>query len=128
MEYNEFCDYVNEIIENEIPTELLEGLNLGIIVMPELKRSDEETNRTVMGLYVRNVMGKQVIIYYGSFLKLYGNSPEVVWKKKVLSTIKHELTHHIEARAGQEELARQEKQDVERRKINQVIRNRRNKK
>lgn len=108
MTLEEFTAYVDQVIDNDIPPVLFEGLNLGVIVSPELERSKSEPQLIIMGVYVRNRLGKQVILYYGSFFHLYQNKSESKWKQHILSTIKHELTHHIEALAGQEDLARKE--------------------
>jgi len=116
MDFEMFSQYVVEIIEDEIPPKLLEGLNLGVIARPELRKANEDTGRIIMGVYVRNVMGKQVVLYYGSFRKLYQNRPDEFWRGRILSTIKHELTHHVEALAGQEDLARKERYEALRRK------------
>lgn len=108
LEYRAFGDYVEELLDNLIPPVLLEGLNLGVITRPEVRRSDEQ-GRITMGLYVHNRMGNQVILYYGSFRSMYHGKSEDFWKKKIEETLKHELLHHVEARAGQEDLAKQER-------------------
>jgi len=76
MDLDEFTDYVNEVLDVEIPPVLLEGLNLGVIVQPQLERSKDKS--------------------------------VAAWKKRILRTVKHELTHHIEALAGQNDLANKE--------------------
>lgn len=109
MELEEFSQYVTEILDQEIPPILLEGLNLGVIVSPKIEYSKEGPQFIVMGHYVQNRLGKQIILYYGSFLHFYEGKSTPAWKRKILATIKHELTHHIEALAGQEDLAKQER-------------------
>jgi len=109
MELEEFSDYVKELLDNEIPPILLKGLNLGVIVSPELNTSKDEPHYIIMGLYVKNRLGKQIILYYGSFFHFYSAKSPDIWKKKILSTLKHELTHHVEALAGQEDLAKKER-------------------
>lgn len=112
MDLEEFSTYVNEVLDTEIPEDLLVGLNLGVIVSPELEYSKKEPQFITMGVYVQSRLGKQIILYYGSFDHFYNGRPQEVWKKKILSTIKHELTHHIEALAGQEDLAKKERMEV----------------
>jgi len=112
MNLEQFTDYVDEVLDNEIPDILLEGLNLGVIISPELEKNKEESRFIIMGVYVQNRLGKQIILYYGSFLYFFKDKSEEVWKRKILSTIKHELTHHIEALAGQEDLANKEKYET----------------
>lgn len=109
MEFEEFSQCVNEILNSEIPEELLVGLNLGVIVSPNLEYNNNEPQFVVMGVYVQNRLGKQIILYYGSFYHFYGEQSPEIWKKRILKTIKHELTHHVEALAGQEDLAKKER-------------------
>lgn len=116
MEFEEYLDYVGQALDNEIPPKLLEGLNLGVIVSPELKRSPEGNQYIIMGVYVQNRLGKQIILYYGSFQHFYEGRADIFWKRKILATIKHELTHHVEALAGQEDLAKKERYEVALRK------------
>jgi hypothetical protein len=61
-------------------------------------------------------LGKQIIIYYGSFLYFYEDKSDEVWKRKILATIKHEFIHHIEALSGQEDLAKKERYEASHRK------------
>jgi predicted Zn-dependent protease with MMP-like domain len=116
MELDAFTAYVTQALDEEIPAVLLQGLNLGVIVKANLERSKSESQFIIMGLYVQNQLGKQIILYYGSFLYFYKDSPSDLWKAKILHTIKHELTHHVEALAGQEDLAKKERYEVELRK------------
>jgi len=116
MELDEFTDYISELLDTEIPPILLKGLNLGVIVSPELKVSEDEPQFIIMGHYVKNRLGKQIILYYGSFSHFYSTKSSEKWKKKILSTLKHELTHHVEALAGQEDLAKKERLEVHLRK------------
>lgn len=111
MDLDEFTEYVNEVLESEIPEILLEGLNLGVIVSPKLEISPE-SQFIVMGVYVQNRLGKQIILYYGSFDYFYAKKSHEAWKRKITGTIKHELTHHIEALAGQEDLAKKERYEA----------------
>lgn len=108
MTLEEFEEYVEQVIENDIPPEILEGLNLGVVVSTALLQDPQEPAYYIKGHYIQNISGKQVVLYYGTFKYFYENHSEESWKKKVLATIKHELTHHVEARAKQEDLAHQE--------------------
>lgn len=109
MTFEAFNTYVTEVLDHEIPQDLLKGLNLGVIVVPRLERNKAERNFIIKGHYVQNKLGKQIILYYGSFRYLFANKTEDEWKDEILSTIKHEFTHHLEALAGQEDLAKMER-------------------
>lgn len=108
MTLEAFNEYVTEALYLEIPSELFEGLNLGVIVSPKIEIDKKEPNMIIKGHYVKNRLGRQIILYYGSFMHLYAHLSESALKEKILATIKHELTHHLEALAGQEDLAKKE--------------------
>lgn len=118
MNINEFIDYVEYITKNEVPTILLKHLNLGIQVSNKKKKDDEEKNYYIMGEYIQDITGNQIVLYFGSFQYFLRGKHLDVWQKEIMDTIKHELTHHIEAMAGQEELAFQEDNEVANRKNN----------
>ena len=55
----------------------------------------------IFGTYsVDPVFGKQIILYYGSFTAVLGDSPESVYREKIRETVRHEFLHHLETRAG----------------------------
>lgn len=116
MRLNEFKSFVLEATEKEIPPILLKDLNMGIHVSPKKQEDDEEKDYYIMGEYIQNELGNQVVLYYGSFQYFLEDEPEKIWHKEIMDTIKHELIHHIEAMAGQEDLAHEEDFEVLKRK------------
>jgi len=99
-------DAVEEIlnqIADEIPDELFNNLNGGIILLEECKAHPNGANDLyIMGQYHnRRDMGRYISIYYGSFMRLYANVPEEVLREKLRDTLLHEFTHHIESLAGE---------------------------
>lgn len=116
MTIAEFIDYVTYVSEKEIPPILLKDLNLGIQVSPKLQEDDEEKDYYIMGEYIENELGNQVVLYYGSFFYFLDGETLSTWKQEIMDTIKHELIHHIESMAGQEDLALQEDKEVLKRK------------
>lgn len=116
MKINEFIDYVVDVSENKIPPVLLRDLNMGIHVSPKQQEDDEENDYYIMGEYIQNELGNQVVLYYGSFRYFLQDDPLETWHKEIMDTIKHELIHHVEAMAGQEDLALQEDIEVSIRK------------
>ncbi|PKM49394.1 MAG: hypothetical protein CVV02_16145 [Firmicutes bacterium HGW-Firmicutes-7] len=111
MKINEFIDYVVNVSEKEIPPILLKDLNMGIHVSPNKQQDEEEKDYYIMGEYIEDEMGNQIVLYFGSFRYFLENKSLKTWQKEIIDTIKHELLHHIEAMAGQEDLALQE--DIE---------------
>lgn len=85
-----------------LPQEIFRELNGGVNLLRDAKRDEDGTY--VMGLYHTNVMGRYVELFYGSFCKLYGDIPAEQFERRLVRTLHHELTHHIEALAGDRSL------------------------
>ena len=95
-------DEVNDILDevyNEFPEPLFEGLNGGVLLLEE-----EKPDLYVMGEYCWDEMGRYINIYYGSFAALLGDDPRQVWVDELRTTLRHELTHHVEGLAGERSL------------------------
>lgn len=105
MEIDKFTDFADQIVNEEIPSELLRDLNLGIVVIPDA-RKDEKYH--IMGEYVLDEAGRHIVLYYGSFAAVLNNKPLEFWIEEIRETIRHELRHHIEDLAGSNDLARRE--------------------
>lgn len=88
---------------DELPKEIFEDLNGGVNLLPDVKLSDD--GRYVMGLYHNDPrMGRYIEIFYGSFVALYGDGRPGRFEKQLKKTLHHELTHHIESKAGDHSL------------------------
>jgi len=62
-------------------------------------------NLYIMGEYHNSrIMGRTIIIYYGSFMQAYGHIPEDKLKARLRKTLKHEFRHHLESLAGEDDL------------------------
>ena len=97
---------IEEIIET-LPEELFKKLNGGIILLPEEKENKKSIDNDlfVLGEYHSGgVMGRYIVIYYGSFIRIYGHLTAGKLQKKLMHTIKHEFTHHLESLAGEKDL------------------------
>lgn len=105
MNFKTFNDYVETLIKNDIPPALVANLNGGIQTMERLQEDDDEDNYYILGEYIEDSLGSYINLYYGSFMHFYGHKSDKKLQKKILATIKHELTHHIESLAGNETLA-----------------------
>ena len=101
-------DEVNDILDevyNEFPEPLFEGLNGGVLLLEEEKPDPEAgPDVYVMGEYCWDEMGRNINIYYGSFAALLGDDPRQVWVDELRTTLRHELTHHVEGLAGERSL------------------------
>ncbi len=93
---------LDEIVD-EIPLEFFNELHGGIILVEPPKmhlESQEGRPLYIMGEYVRNNLGSQIKIYYGSFKAIYPTASSKHLRETLKSTLLHEFTHHLEYRAG----------------------------
>ena len=97
---------LNEISDN-LPDEIFNSLNGGVILRPEEKLSPHATanNLFVLGEYCTSKMlGRYILIYYGSFVRIHGRLSPEGFKEQLKKTLYHELTHHLESLAGEKDL------------------------
>lgn len=107
---------LNEISE-EIPAEFFGKLNEGIVLLPQHKNHPEskpDNKLYIMGEYRRSITGRNIVIYYGSFEKIYGGISETSLKQKLKDTLLHEFTHHLESLAGEKGLEIKDAQSMAR--------------
>ena len=109
--YKEFEDILNELYD-ELPEGILDHLNGGILIDDNICYHPLAVNNELicLGVYRRNILGNSIVMYYGSFMELFGDLPHDEFKEKIRHTLYHELTHHIESLAGERDL---EKKDIE---------------
>jgi len=99
-------DRFEEIIQEEIrllPPYVFEELNGGVLVDPAAylhpKRLADDLY--ILGTYSdRAVFGRQIVLYYGSFMAVFGSSAEEAVRRQIRDTLRHEFLHHLETRAG----------------------------
>lgn len=94
-------------IASEIPHELYNELNGGVILLPEAKPHPQSKNNDlyVLGEYhCDGNMGRFIAIYYGSFSYVHGNLTKSRLKAQLKKTLKHEFRHHLESLAGERDL------------------------
>lgn len=112
IEIDEFETMLEEIAA-ELPKEFYKELNGGILLLPQEKLNPAGKDRDlyIMGEYHRGgSMGRYIVIYYGSFQKLYGHLGKNALKRRLTHTLKHEFTHHLESMAGERALEKEDEQ------------------
>ena len=108
---------INEMLD-EIAAELPEGvfreLNGGVSLLDETKRSTKDPGGGLytLGEYRRDQMGRYIVIYYGSLMAVYGNSPDKKMRKHLRGVLTHELTHHLESLAGDRSLEKEDEKNM----------------
>src|SRR5690606_4810148 len=106
VSYKQFRRMANRLVRR-IPAEFLKDLNGGIIALEEAEQRDPDLPDVyILGEYIEDPygLGRQIVLYYGSFRKLFADEPVEVWEKELWETILHEIRHHIESLAGVDDL------------------------
>ena len=89
----------------ELPEGLFDELNGGINVVADEKLHKESRPNAplyIMGTYHHEPqgLGRYIVLYYGSFIKVYPNVAFENARTIIRDILYHELTHHIESLAG----------------------------
>ena len=99
--YDQMGDWLEEIAAR-FPEALFEDLDGGIQLEEEALTDPDfpPDEMYVMGEYVHDLLGRYILLYYGSFAALLSEENEGGWKDEIFTTIAHEFTHHLEETAG----------------------------
>ena len=103
LSFEEAAKQLDEFVD-ALPEGIYDDLNGGVNLIDEVRRDD--SGHYVMGLYHHDAMGRYVEIFYGSFTALYGGASDEIFAAQLRKTLHHELTHHIESKAGDRTLER----------------------
>lgn len=106
MDIREFQELLGDMLD-ELPEPFFDELNGGVIVSPRAKENPHSQGGDlyILGEYHRSyAMGNQIVIYYGSFMRLYGNAPAQKLEDELRAVLRHEFRHHMENRAGERDL------------------------
>jgi hypothetical protein len=95
-----------EALLDRVPEALLRDLNGGVSVSEEAhRRADDPPGVYILGEYITDPhLGSLIMLYHGSFARLFGGEPPEVWEREAWSTLRHELRHHVEGAAGLRDL------------------------
>jgi len=112
-------DEMQLLLENvaaAFPEEFYQELNGGISLLPDVKRSPyaQGDDLFILGEYHHDGMGRYIYIYYGSFMRVYGNLSQNALRRRLYKTVSHEFTHHMESLAGERGLEIKDEEDIER--------------
>lgn len=113
LSIDEVNDILDEVYE-EFPEELFGQLNGGILLLEDaMPDPDAGEDVCIMGEYCWDEMGRYINIYYGSFAALLFDEPREVWVEELRTTLRHELTHHVEGLAGERSLEHKDSAQLE---------------
>ena len=103
LSFEEAADLLDQIAE-PFPVVLFEGLNGGVNLQPDARTDPEfpEEDVYILGEYCDDLLGRYINLYYGSFAALAQSEGWSLedWQRELRETFSHELTHHMEGRAG----------------------------
>ena len=121
ISYEAFREIVSEEMDL-LPQYVFDELSGGVLVEKRARLSPDSVDNDLfcLGLYRWDGLGKQVTLYYGSFVEVLGSAGEAVYRARIRETLRHEFRHHMETRAGEfgkgsllEEDARQREQYIQ---------------
>ena len=102
LSFEDFTRILNEEVK-ALPEYVHEKLNGGVLADSSvyLHPGRVADDLYIFGTYSADpVFGKQIVLYYGSFAAVLGNSSESAYREKIRETVRHEFLHHLETRAG----------------------------
>lgn len=101
MDLELFKLYVADLLD-ELPAPFFHELSGGVIVQEGEKRSPyaRGDDLYILGEYSVGSHGRQVILYYGSFRRLFPHLEGDALKDRLRETVRHEFRHHMEFLAG----------------------------
>ncbi len=99
--YDQMGDWLEEIAAR-FPEAFFEDLDGGIQLEEEALTDPDfpPGEMYIMGEYVHDLLGRCILLYYGSFAALFSWKYEEGWKDEIFATVAHEFTHHLEETAG----------------------------
>ena len=113
--FDQFGDMADRLTE-ELPEEFFEGLSGGVIINPQVKFHGESRPSDplyILGEYCRDNTGRYILLYYGSFQRVYWDLTDSVLEQKLRSVIRHEFRHHLEFRAFVRDLEHEDEDYLE---------------
>lgn len=107
-------EMLNDIVD-DMDQSLFEGLNGGIVLLDDIKYHKEAKNNdlVILGEYTRYGVLKQISIYYGSLVKQFPHFTYEQMKNRLQKLVDHELRHHVEYKAGVDDLIDEDKVFIE---------------
>ncbi len=103
---DEFTQWAGELAD-ELPECFFERLNGGVIVKSEAKAHEKSRadDLFILGEYHNSsAMGRSIFLYYGSFIRLFGDAPKQAFVDRMRKTLRHEFRHHLESLSGERDL------------------------
>ncbi|MBI4859537.1 MAG: hypothetical protein HY815_04655 [Candidatus Riflebacteria bacterium] len=99
MKFDRFCELVKRE-SRRVPSALFAGLDGGVHCERKVRRDPESREIFILGYYEpASPLGPRIVLHHGSFEKMrFGTVTE--YGREIRITLRHELRHHWEDRAG----------------------------
>ncbi len=97
LSFEQAAFVLNEAV-HALPSDIFKDLNGGVNLLD--KTLYDEDGCLVLGLYHCGNMGRYIEIFYGSILRGFPGCDDDGLRVQLIRTLHHELTHHIENKAG----------------------------
>ncbi len=100
LTYEQMGDLLEELAA-DFPDAFFQDLSGGIQLEEQALPDPEfpEGEMYIMGEYCSDLLGRYILLYYGSFAALLAQEDEEVWREEIFLTVAHEFTHHLEETA-----------------------------
>lgn len=99
--------YLETLLET-YPPMLFDELTGGVCLEEDTKDDPDfpPGDVYIMGEYIVDFLGQSIALYYGSMVEIAKNEQWELddWHRELRDTLSHELTHHMEWRAGTKSL------------------------
>ena len=102
----EFEVMLDEIVQT-LPKDFFRELNGEIHASENEKLHKQAINNDlwILGEYCTSTqLGRSIVIYYGSFMRLFGNLNHIFIRERLRKNVLHEFRHHLESLAGERDL------------------------
>lgn len=101
IDRDEFSFVLSDLMD-ELPEVFFKELHGGVILSEAAPESEYSVNNDlyIFGQYRVNNLGRQIVIYKGSFDRFYNHLTENELKDKLRDVLRHEFRHHLEFLAG----------------------------
>ena len=98
---DEFFELLTEVCD-ELPDDFFRELHSGVVLSEDVKISPhaKANDLIILGEYHRSRYGNQVVIYYGSFARMFSLMEKDELKEKLREVVRHEFRHHMENLSG----------------------------
>ncbi|MDD6252399.1 MAG: metallopeptidase family protein [Ruminococcus sp.] len=102
----EECGQIFDEIADSYPYELYRELSGGLRLDISTKIHPKAVSNDlyILGEYHRSSIGKYIVFYYGSIVRIYGHLPIDEFREQLRKILSHELRHHNEYLAGSDDL------------------------